>query len=160
MLHSARLQKTVKCRIITTTQNTKVQQQAVRQGRFGHKLKAMIAPCAPVPSCDDPSKQLYITVHTWSFELSLISAHLEKNCLLGVFSRSGRLCFLLFIFRKKWVSFLVQLASFPVQWASFPVPCQEMGMFFWSGCLFLEKWSWQKLVPSEFPGMSYEFDCW
>ena len=61
--------------------------------------------------------------YTWSFELSLISAHLEKSWLLGVFSRSGCLCFLLFIFRKKWVSFLVQLASFPV-------PCQEMDMFF------------------------------
>ena len=82
-------------------------------------------------------------INTWSFELSLISeisAHLEKNWLLGIFSRNGRLCFLLFIFRKMR--------------ASFPVQGQEIGICFWTGRLFLEKWSWQKFVPSEFSGIS------
>ena len=59
-------------------------------------------------------------------------------------------------FGKKWASFPVQWASFPVQWASFPSQYQEMGGIFWSGRLFLKKWSWQKLVPSEFPGIKIE----
>ena len=41
-----------------------------------------------------------LNTYTRFFELSLINAHSEKNCLLGVFSRSGRLCVLLFTFRK------------------------------------------------------------
>ena len=91
--------------------------------------------------------------NTCIFESSLISAHLEKNCPLGVFSRSARLYFWWLVLRKKSASFPVQWASFPVQWVSFPSQYQEMGGIFWSGRLFLKKWSWQKLVPSEIPGI-------
>ena len=58
--------------------------------------------------------------HPWSFELSLISAHVEKNCLLDVFFRSGRLCFLWFIFRTKW-------ASFPRPMGVFSCPNGQVG---------------------------------
>ena len=77
-------------------------------------------------------------IDTWSFELSLISAHLEKNWLLGVFSRSGRLCFLLFIFRKNGCLFSSNWHLFPSNGRLFPSHARKWACFFEGGVFFLK----------------------
>ena len=78
-----------------------------QQGSLGHQ-----ACCVCAPRVKNSEISLARFHYTCIFELSLISAHLKKNCPLGVFSRSGRLYFWWLILGKKW-------ASFPVQWVFF-----------------------------------------
>ena len=75
---------------------------------------------------------LFVSVHTCIFELSPISAHLKRNCLLGIFSVSGG------IFASHCACLEKNGRLFLSNGRFFPSNPRKWACFFWSGCLFLK----------------------